>query len=196
MLLKKEVYQHIEGFDTDYFMYGEDVDISYKALKHGYTNYYYGSTTIIHYKGESTLKDKTYAKRFFGAMQLFYKKHFKKNFIFDAAVWLGIKLAYIVRRQPKEILSNPDQYILVAQDSIKALGSKLNKPVELTERLEAVKPNSELILDANYLSYKDIINYMSNAEINPMATFKILPDNANFILGSNDSKNRGEVITF
>ena len=196
MLLKKEVYNTIDGFDTDYFMYGEDVDISYKALKHGYTNYYYGKTSVIHFKGESTLKDKTYAKRFFGAMQLFYKKHFKKNIIFDTAVWLGIKLAYIVRKHPKGIISNPDQYIFCTNQPNDALESKLKKTVIYKEKVEEIAPNSELILDANYLSYKEIIACMSMPQVNQNATFKILPDQASFIAGSNDSKNRGEVIQF
>ncbi|MEM6687464.1 MAG: glycosyltransferase family 2 protein, partial [Bacteroidota bacterium] len=64
MLLKKSVYDTVGGFDEDYFMYGEDIDLSYKIRKAGFQNYYFGKTTVLHYKGESTLKDKTYAKRF------------------------------------------------------------------------------------------------------------------------------------
>ena len=79
MVLKRTIYNEVGGFDEDYFMYGEDIDLSYKVLKSGYVNYYYGNTAIIHFKGESTLKDKVYAKRFYGAMGIFYNKHFKKN---------------------------------------------------------------------------------------------------------------------
>ncbi|WP_353779248.1 glycosyltransferase [Winogradskyella sp. 3972H.M.0a.05] len=196
MLIKKDVFKDIKGFDTDYFMYGEDIDISYKAVKAGYSNYYFGKTSVIHFKGESTLKDKTYARRFFGAMQLFYKKHFKKNIVFDSIVWSGIKLAYIIRKHPKEILSNPDQYILVSDSLNTSLESKLKKPIQIKSTLDKVENNTEVIFDANYLSYKDIIGFMSNPDINREATFKILPNTSNFILGSNDSKNRGEIITF
>jgi GT2 family glycosyltransferase len=73
-------------------MYGEDIDLSYSVINKGYDNYYYGKTTVIHYKGESTLKDAVYAKRFYGAMQLFYKKYFKTNVIFDVMVNTGIKV--------------------------------------------------------------------------------------------------------
>ena len=91
MLLSKQVYQEVGGFDERYFMYGEDIDLSYSVINKGYDNYYYGKTTVIHYKGESTLKDAVYAKRFYGAMQLFYKKYFKTNVVFDVMVNIGIK---------------------------------------------------------------------------------------------------------
>ena len=58
MLMKREVYIQMSGFDEDYFMYGEDIDLSYKVKKAGYDNFYFSDTTIIHFKGESTLKDK------------------------------------------------------------------------------------------------------------------------------------------
>ena len=80
MILKRYLYDTLKGFDEDYFMYGEDIDFSYKSLNEGYDNYYFGGTTIIHYKGESTRRNEIYLKRFYGAMQIFYKKHFKTNF--------------------------------------------------------------------------------------------------------------------
>lgn len=75
MLMRREVYDIVNGFDEDYFMYGEDIDLSYKVLKAGYENYYFGKSKIIHFKGESALRDTFYAKQFYGAMQIFYKKH-------------------------------------------------------------------------------------------------------------------------
>jgi len=102
MLLKRSLYEALGGFDERYFMYGEDIDLSYSILNAGFDNYYYGKTTVIHYKGESTLKDEVYAKRFYGAMQLFYKKYFKSNFLFDIAVSLGVKIIPIVKSVLKE----------------------------------------------------------------------------------------------
>src|SRR5690606_21248127 len=84
MFLKKDIFYEVEGFDEDYFMYGEDIDLSYKVLQAGYQNIYFGKTAILHYKGESTLKDKTYVKRFHRAMQIFYNKHFKSHPFLDA----------------------------------------------------------------------------------------------------------------
>jgi GT2 family glycosyltransferase len=196
MLMKREVYNAVHGFDEDYFMYGEDVDLSYKVLKAGYDNYYYGKTAIIHYKGESTLKDKTYAKRFYGAMQLFYKKHFKKNRLFDTLVWFGIRLAYLTRRGPAEVKSNPSAHILVSQNASENLQKKISNPLQLKSSVSTISETTEVIFDANYCSYKEIIAQMSRPEVSANATFKILPRDTNFIIGSNDSKNRGEVIHF
>ena len=79
LLLKKSVYQEVGGFDEAYFMYGEDIDICYTILQHGYENFYYGKYSILHYKGESTLKDEVYLQRFYGAMQIFIDKYYKKQ---------------------------------------------------------------------------------------------------------------------
>src|SRR5690606_33053957 len=56
MFIESQKYLELNGFDEDFFMYGEDIDLSYRFLKKGYDNYYFGQTTIIHYKGESTSK--------------------------------------------------------------------------------------------------------------------------------------------
>src|SRR5690606_39201552 len=93
MLLKKSVYQEVGGFDEDYFMYGEDIDLSYKLIKANYKNYYFGEATILHYKGESTTKDKVYFERFYGAMKIFYKKHFQLNVFIKWMVGLGVFLS-------------------------------------------------------------------------------------------------------
>lgn len=195
MLLKKEVYNTVNGFDEDYFMYGEDIDISYKVLKAGFNNYYYGETSIIHYKGESTLKDKTYAKRFYGAMQLFYKKHFKKNVIFDALVWTGINLAYTIRKNPKIAESKPSGYIFVSESKNEIIESVLDANVKVQLELNNIENGTELIFNMDSVSYKSMIHTMSIENIQAKATFKILSKTGNFILGSNDSKHRGQVIS-
>lgn len=102
MLLKKRVYQEVGGFDERYFMYGEDIDLSYSVINAGYDNFYYGKTTVIHYKGESTLKDAVYAKRFYGAMYLFYKKYFNTHILFDFVVNIGVVLIPLVSKIVKE----------------------------------------------------------------------------------------------
>ena len=194
MLMKRDVYNQVGGFDEDYFMYGEDIDLSYKMLKADYDNFYFGETTIVHFKGESTLKDKTYAKRFYKAMQIFYKKHFKKNLFFDAFVRLGIILAYNIRKGPIAVESMPETYVVLSDKNEEEFKNILKGNVIVQPELKDISNDSEVVFDADYVSYKDIIKHMMNSEINSKATFKIHPKNANFILGSNDSKNRGEVI--
>lgn len=196
MLLKKEIYQKVEGFDEDYFMYGEDIDLSYKILKSGYDNYFFGDTTVLHFKGESTLKDKTYDKHFYNAMKIFYKKHFKKNMLFDVLVSLVLFFARIFKSDLKKETKQVDRYALQSDKTWVKLSSKLNKPIMYNIPFTNVQDFTEIIFDANYLSYKDIINQMDAIGKNKLVTFKILPKNSNFILGSNSNKSRGEVVIF
>lgn len=77
MLLRKSVLDKIGLLDETFFMYGEDIDLSYRVILGGYKNYYFADTTIIHYKGESTKKGSlNYVKTFYNAMNIFAEKHF------------------------------------------------------------------------------------------------------------------------
>jgi len=78
MLMPKVVLDEIGHWDEAFFMYGEDIDLSYRIKKAGYKNYYYSETTIIHYKGESTKKGSlNYVRTFYEAMIIFAQKHFQ-----------------------------------------------------------------------------------------------------------------------
>ncbi|WP_343641634.1 glycosyltransferase family 2 protein [Chryseobacterium sp.] len=79
LLAKKDVYERIGGLDEAYFMYGEDIDLCYTFLRNGYQNFYYGKVSILHHKGESTIKDEVYLNRFYGAMQIFIDKYYKES---------------------------------------------------------------------------------------------------------------------
>jgi len=80
MLLRKSVLDTIGFLDESFFMYGEDVDLSYRIIKAGYKNYYFADTSIIHYKGESTKKGSlNYVRVFYNAMLIFARKHFSRN---------------------------------------------------------------------------------------------------------------------
>ena len=77
LLAKRAVFLEIGGLDEKYFMYGEDIDFCFTLLREGYINWYYGKTSILHHKGQSTTKDLDYLKRFYGAMQIFIDKYYK-----------------------------------------------------------------------------------------------------------------------
>lgn len=80
MLLRKTTIDKVGLLDEDYFMYGEDIDLSYRIQKAGYKNYYYPFAPIIHFKGESTKKGSlNYVKVFYQAMIIFAHKHFQHN---------------------------------------------------------------------------------------------------------------------
>jgi len=92
MLIKKVIYDEVNGFDEEYFMYGEDIDLCFRIKKLGYKIYYYPETSIIHYKGESTKKSSlSYVNNFYGAMQIFVRKNLNTRFwLLDAIIKLSI----------------------------------------------------------------------------------------------------------
>ncbi|MDR1458899.1 MAG: glycosyltransferase family 2 protein [Bacteroidales bacterium] len=111
MLLRKSVLDKIGLLDEDYFMYGEDIDLSYRIVKAGYKNYYYPKTRIIHYKGESTKKSSiNYVFVFYRAMQIFAEKHFSpKNatlfhIMINVAIYFRAFLSIVKRLFLKAII--------------------------------------------------------------------------------------------
>ena len=201
MVMKWDLYNEIGGFDENCFMYSDDIDLSYMALKKGKSNYYFHETSVIHYKGESTVKDGTYMKRFQEAMNFFYKKHFKVSFFFSVFMKIGILFFSFVKMfqgTPKQKI-NPENYILVSEDELlrEELQNKLRNPIQLqkTSQLVLENKNSEIIFDQNHTSFKAVITAF---EINKNKgfTFKILPKASRFLIGSDSSFNRGEVINF
>jgi len=78
MLIRSSVLEKVGLLDEDYFMYGEDIDLSYRIVQAGYKNYYFAESSIIHYKGESTKKGSfNYVRIFYQAMIIFIRKHLK-----------------------------------------------------------------------------------------------------------------------
>lgn len=95
MLIRKTVLDKIGFLDETFFMYGEDIDLSYRIKKAGYKNYYFPDTQIIHYKGESTKRSSlNYVVIFYKAMAIFSNKHFSGSnaFWFNALIHLAIFL--------------------------------------------------------------------------------------------------------
>ncbi len=206
MVLKRELYNQLEGFDENCFMYADDIDLSYRALLLNKQNYYFHETTVIHYKGESTVKDATYMKHFREFMNFFYKKHFKQSVFFNLMARFGAFYFSVVKLfQGKSKTKNPpSQYILLSDNENirEKLENKLQKNTERTtlengkivfsQTFSKVK-NAEVILDTNYLNFKDAIAFFETNK-NKSFTFKLLPMQSNFIIGSNSSNERGEVI--
>ncbi len=203
MIMKRELYQEIGGFDEKCFMYSDDIDLSYMIAQKGYDNYYFHETSVIHYKGESTVKDGTYMKRFQEAMNFFYKKHFKVSIFFSIFMKIGIVLfSFIKKFQGKPVSrTEPENYILISENENlrQKLENQFKKPVQISSRnFETTKSisqksNTEIIFDNNYVDFKTIIELLETNKNNNF-TFKILPQNSDFLIGSNSSNDRGEVI--
>ena len=93
MLMRRETLDKVGLLDETFFMYGEDIDLSYRITQGGYKNYYFPETRIIHYKGESTKKTSVnYVLVFYKAMEIFAKKHFgqKRAFWFSFFINMAI----------------------------------------------------------------------------------------------------------
>ena len=102
MMIRKDILDSVGSFDEDFFMYGEDIDLSYRIQKAGYKNYYLADAEIIHFKGESTRRASlNYVMMFYTAMSIFVKKHYGGtkaktfNIALHFAIWLRAALSAI-----------------------------------------------------------------------------------------------------
>lgn len=210
MVLKKDLYTELKGFDENCFMYSDDIDLSYRALLAGKSNFYFHETTVIHYKGESTIKDASYMKRFQEAMTFFYQKHFKVSFLFHFFMQIGISFFSFIKMLQGSSADKlqkalaPDGYILFSKN--KLLANKLSGVLQnnvvfhdiTSEKMvisfvEKSEKRVEVVLDSEHMTFKECISFLESAR-NKGFTFKILPKSANFLIGSNNSNSRGEII--
>lgn len=111
MMMRKSVLDQVGLLDEAFFMYGEDIDLSYRIILGGYKNYYFPETRIIHYKGESTKKSSVnYVFIFYRAMIIFANKHFSQNnaklfsFLINSAVYFRAGLSILKRVATKYLL--------------------------------------------------------------------------------------------
>ena len=204
MLLKTYVYKKVGGFDEDYFMYGEDIDLSYKLLQNGYKNYYLGTSKIIHFKGESTRKDVRYLKHFHGAMEIFCKKHHKYNWFEKIFMKIGIKLWFLLKyiqltdtpiiiHERERILYIGDKKIVIDKSMQRKLSFVKFTSFKQVERHVVKRNIQEIWFDESYVSYEKIILMMELLYAKKV-TYKIHSSGTNYVIGSNSSDGRGEII--
>ena len=110
LLIKRALYLEIGGLDEKYFMYGEDIDLCFTLLRKKHTNWYYGKSSLLHHKGESTVRDAQYLERFYGAMQIFIDKYYKnqkpvQHRFLSAGLKLRHRMEVRILNQKKEILN-------------------------------------------------------------------------------------------
>jgi O-antigen biosynthesis protein len=121
MLMRKSVLDKVGLLDEAFFMYGEDIDLSYRIIKAGYHNYYFPDARIIHYKGESTKKGSlNYVFVFYNAMIIFARKHFTaKNaqlfsLLINMAIYFRAFLSIVSRVMKNAFLPMADATLLYA----------------------------------------------------------------------------------
>ncbi len=192
MFMHKATYEKAGGFDERYFMYGEDIDLSYTVSKSGKTNFYLPSAKIIHFKGESSRKDQQYFNNFFESTFEFYHKHFRcfpvQEFLMKQFFKLWFKL-----RKNRQFEHPPADYKSVVFAGSEKEFQKLQKlfpaivhspdiPAEITTE-------SLLIVDTSAFPFSQIIQSM---ESNP-AHYRFYFPGLNLLIGSDDRNHTGHV---
>lgn len=200
MLMRRALFEQLNGFDEDFFMYGEDIDLSYRIRKAGYRNHYLGNIGIIHFKGESSLREPSYLRHFYGALEVFYRKHFRHNPIGRSSLRALVNLAISLRSgkissAPVE-QGNPEEFTY--------LGNREAVFEALKELMPEVRPHfdsglkapdhdgsgSLLLFDSDSLTFSDII---SGIQATAQGVRKrIISGTGEFFVGSDDPGRPGE----
>ncbi|MGB3592143.1 MAG: glycosyltransferase family 2 protein [Nonlabens sp.] len=191
MMVKKSAFDDCGGFDERYFMYGEDIDLSYTALERGYNNYYLGDLTVLHFKGESTVKDHDYYERFYGAMGLFYDKYFKRSSIEKLIINGGIKLIRVLKTNSKKeaVTVPPIKSLVVVTDDPhqwKQYETMTADSFYLQERIDKF-----IGWDLKSLNTEQILKYMSgHPRVN---SYGFIPTDRAIVVVSSSSQLKGVV---
>ncbi|RYY41508.1 MAG: glycosyltransferase [Chitinophagaceae bacterium] len=199
MLIPRAVLNEVGSFDEAFFMYGEDVDLSYRIQEAGYRNYYVADTTIIHFKGESTKRGSlNYVRLFYSAMNIFVRKHYggAQARLFRVSIQAAIGLRALLAAAAKAVrwLGLPvidSILILLSFWLVKELWIGLVRPdIELPGALIRISlPIYTLvyIITAYYAGLYDKIYRHSNllracaiAALVLLAGYALLPENLRF----------------
>jgi GT2 family glycosyltransferase len=200
--LKKSIYDQIGGFDESFFMYFEDDDFCYRVAKLGYQNYYVPTTTCIHFKGESTLRDKQFQLRFQAGINQFYQKHFPKTPFFRLWLKVSSTIFSLIKRfvkPPKPfVVENASQSVLVSRDTKLQAALQQQTAREITlcpsllHVLQLQTPPTEIYFDTHSLCYDELINFMETHQRS--FAYHFLTKDRSVALGSASPLSRGHII--
>lgn len=188
MLVKRSILEKTGGFDERFFMYAEDIDLSFRIHKAGYQNYYFSGSTIIHFKGESTKKDKRYVKLFYNAMKLFVEKHYQglSTRLLAAVLQAGIGLRALVAGVAETKFAEQESEI---PSFFSAVGDEASIR-ELAGSLE-IRPDTahRIYCTGQQFSYRQAIQKIESC--NNKASFYVHGAGSGSVVGSGSSKTRG-----
>ena len=182
-LVRRKALDKVGLMDEDYFMYGEDIDLSYRLLKGGWENWFVPAD-IIHYKGESTQKTSfNYVHVFYNAMLIFMRKHYSHLswliiWPLQIAVYFIALLALMATLfdRMKKSLGFGGRYkrefpvlYLEGSDTMKekCRAIAMRKGLSVIDSLDDCKQNIVVrVFDPSDMSYADIIKHMSESANN------------------------------
>ena len=199
MMIPATVYQQCKGFDEDFFMYGEDIDLSYRITQLGYQLMYLAETPIIHFKGESTARDAAWSKRFYGAMALFSQKHFsEQGKILNQLIQWGIAIHQFMakpkstRRPPIRTSNRAVTLICNNKDKCKLDLKERFQSVSIQTRVEVDYKQVEAVLLSPDLSSDEQIEVIQACSEKTLFFFS--PQRKNFLLLSPSAQDNGQII--
>jgi len=197
---RKETLDKTGGFDEQFFMYAEDIDLSYRIQQSGFLNYYLAETTIIHFKGESTKKDFRYVKLFYKAMSQFVKKHFSGggsilfSIMIEFAIWIRAGFAlmgnlFSIKRINKK---EEKRYFLTGDaDTVNQLTKIFLSEEKMISDNE--KDADEIIFcEGKDFSFREIIDAVQQKS--SAGNYKIHSSNSYSVVGSISKNDPGEII--
>lgn len=203
MLLKKTVAT-TKGFDESFFMYGEDIDLSYRIKKAGFVNYYLGKNTIIHFKGESAVKkEDVYFDNFYGAMKRFADKHSTPNRFIKLIVFFGISLlkAFSMLKNKYANAGLEIKYksatVIGNEKSVENIRKLLpanmkfaQTPINPVFKIKLENNKDLVIIDLELIPYQNAIEII---DVNKNISFAFYNLSTNTIIGSADKNSGGFV---
>jgi N-acetylglucosaminyl-diphospho-decaprenol L-rhamnosyltransferase len=201
MMAKKEVLDKTGGFDEQFFMYGEDIDLSYRIQQAGFTNYYFSDCTIIHFKGESTRKDSKYVRQFYKAMVQFVQKHFHGELawfytgLLEAVIWLRAAITVVSREHGERSIKyegTPAFYLAGDEKSANEVRSVLQTFPNYSVTTVADDAKEWIFCEGDAYSFKQIIEQIQTCPswLKPF----IHASGTYTIVGSHSKDQRGYVI--
>ncbi len=196
MCLNKKVFLELNGFDEQFFMYGEDVDLSYRVLKSGRPNYYLSSAKIIHFKGESAGKSPDYYQNFYQSTLQFYRKHFQVRPWAEFVAGKLLKVWLWFRKQQKTSkLSRPVFeyiYFLGNEKEYRKIKEKYPSAHQISKFSAIDQFPALLIFDTETYKMSTIISWMVQLKNKPVF-FRFYFPKSNIIIGSDSKDQLGKV---
>jgi len=216
MMVRKSVLDITGGFDEAFFMYGEDIDLSYRIQEAGYKNLYFAECPILHFKGESTRKGTlNYVRLFYGAMAIFARKHYGSmsagifNFSIHLAIWIraflsaaGHFLQYLLkgfnRVLPAPLIISKDPAIVANPEGFERVNRLLQQNNQLKNTPQRIATNAdqnnaigrldELPLLVKKLRIHEIIFCENGLSFKEIIRYcEILPKNLRIRISANNS---------
>ena len=167
MMVRRDVLDKTGGFDERFFMYAEDIDLSFRIHQQGYKNFYLANTTIIHFKGQSTTKDQHYVKLFYRAMIQFVEKHYSSRSALYARL---LKTAIALRgrlestkQQTKKTTQAEGLKFLAEGDKMSVQEVRVLQPGDVTIVGEGKEVNGTILCEGKEFPFSMLVEKMKRS---------------------------------